>query len=73
MAHVWRDMAMLMQDGISILPESARFFAMAFGVVGAALPIVELHLDQVIWTVVWTIVMQHGTIKGGKDARGWER
>ena len=43
-AHVWKDMAILMGKGSSALPESSLDFAAGFAVIGALLPLVE-HFD----------------------------
>ena len=40
-AHVWKDMALLMQDGMGALPPSALCFAAAFCAVGVLLPLLE--------------------------------
>lgn len=40
-AHVWKDMALLMQRGPSALPRTALVFAALFGLAGAALPVAE--------------------------------
>lgn len=45
-AHVWKDMAELMLNGIAALPPSALRFATAFGAVGAALPVLEAALPH---------------------------
>jgi len=42
-AHVWKDMALLMRDGLGALPTSALQCATAFAVLGAVLPVCE-HL-----------------------------
>ena len=40
-AHVWKDMAVLMQQGISALPPTALVYARWFGLLGAILPLIE--------------------------------
>ena len=40
-AHVWKDMAVLMQQGVAALPPSALAFAKAFALLGVALPLAE--------------------------------
>ena len=40
-ANVWKDMAMLMQKGLTALPPSTRTYAAAFGGLGVALPLLE--------------------------------
>ncbi|KAL3927353.1 MAG: hypothetical protein SGPRY_002861 [Prymnesium sp.] len=40
-AHVWKDMAILMQKGTAALPPSAVRFASYFAVAGAVLPVIE--------------------------------
>ena len=40
-AHIWRDMAELLSDGIGVLPESALGFASIFSVGGVALAVME--------------------------------
>ena len=40
-AYVWKDMAQLMNTGPSVLPESSRWFAAAFGLIGTALPVAD--------------------------------
>lgn len=41
MAHIWKDMALLMQKGLGALPSTARDFAAGFGACGIALPLLE--------------------------------
>jgi len=40
-AHVWKDMAELMQGGLAKLPPSALYFSAAFGAAGVLLPLLE--------------------------------
>ena len=42
-AHVWKDMAILMQNGLGALPPSALHFAGAFGALGCLLPVLETY------------------------------
>jgi len=48
-AHVWKDMAELMQDGLGVLPESARVCAFIFMVIGIGLPILEKFAEHSSW------------------------
>ena len=41
MANVWKDMALLMQQGLGALPPSTLAYARAFGALGVALPLAE--------------------------------
>ena len=45
-SHIWKDMALLMKDGLSALPESALYFAGLFAMIGFALPILETVLSE---------------------------
>ena len=40
-AHIWKDMAVLMQKGLGALPPTARDFAAGFGSFGVLLPLLE--------------------------------
>uniref|UniRef100_A0A6U6KYX8 Oligopeptide transporter n=1 Tax=Odontella aurita TaxID=265563 RepID=A0A6U6KYX8_9STRA len=45
-AHIWKDMALLMKDGPGALPRSAVCFAALFAVIGVSLPILEMTLGE---------------------------
>jgi len=45
-AHVWADMAKLMQGGLGALPPTAKLFGSGFAAVGAALPLAEALLPH---------------------------
>jgi len=45
-SHVWKDMAVLMQKGLSALPASSRAFGASFAAIGVALPLVEHALPH---------------------------
>ena len=40
-ANVWKDMALLMKDGVSVLPPSSLAYAKAFACLGVSLPLLE--------------------------------
>ncbi|KAL1529738.1 hypothetical protein AB1Y20_000674 [Prymnesium parvum] len=48
-AHVWKDMAILMQQGSSALPESAVRYASGFAIAGATLSVIEHCSHSVKW------------------------
>ena len=48
-AHIWRDMAELLSDGIGVLPESALGFASIFSVGGVALAVMERLAQGKAW------------------------